>query len=118
MPKLSRLPLRVFHSTTLAQCQLAKNYIMKRLLILSRRVIALYAALVLCSVAPAATITWNGGGANKNWSDAGAGGNWSGSAEPGAGDTAYFTNTASVGTGGAGSVNNIVDASVTISNLI
>src|SRR5258706_9766907 len=83
-----------------------------------RPVMALPAALALCSVAPAATVTWNGGGgANQNWSAAGAGGNWSGSAEPGASDTAVFNSTATVGTGGAGSSNNIVDSSVTITNL-
>lgn len=96
----------------------AKNHNMKPSFLFLRRAIALSAAFALCSVAPAATIIWNGGGgANKNWSEAGAAGNWSGSAEPGASDTAFFNSTAGVGTAGAGSVNNIVDASVSVSGL-
>src|SRR6266478_1008315 len=91
---------------------------MKPSLLLLRHVIALSIAFGLCSVSPAATIIWNGGGsANKNWSDAGAGGNWSESTEPGASDTALFNSTAGAGAAGAGFVNNIVDASATVAGV-
>ena len=53
------------------------------------------ACLLWTGVAPGATVTWTGGGANNNWSTTG---NWSPAAAPGASDVVVFNTAASTST--------------------
>src|SRR6266850_2280420 len=81
-----------------------------------RQSIAVSTAVALCHIAPAATVTWNGGGgsAHLQWT---TNNNWTGSVLPGTGDAAFFNATAATNASGAANVNNIVDSNLTVSNL-
>jgi hypothetical protein len=69
-------------------------------------VIAVAAAVLLCAAAPAATVTWSGGGADENWS---TGANWGGGRAPGMSDVATF--------GGGSSKNCTIDVAVVVDGI-
>ncbi len=78
---------------------------------MARRLVLAAALGVALGAGSARAATWDGGGTDDNWSTAG---NWSDNADP-AGKAIVFDNTDAVGS--AGTVNNIVNVSYTVSSL-
>src|SRR4051812_6459696 len=90
---------------------------MKTLIQLLGRAAVLPAVFALCSVASAATTNaWNGADAatSTNWTDVL---NLTGNLAPGATDTAFFNNNGMSAGAGSSSIDNVVNANLTVAGL-